>query len=474
MSQMTKPYDLIVVGGGSAGLTAAEAATVLDVRVALVEKEHTGGECTWYGCIPSKTLIAAARKVHEARNGQAMGIHVGAVHVDFPALMQRIQQTIHSIYHEESEDALRERGIDVYTATARFSDPHTLQLDTGETLRGKYILLATGANNNLSAGFADVPYLTNRNLFELQALPEHLLIVGGGPIGTEIAQAFNRLGSKVTLISNKARLLPRDDDEAAQFIMDVLRKEGVQLELGTPAKSASGTVGDLCVELEGGRRINGTHLLLAIGKRPDIRNLNPDAAGIQHTDGVPTINKYLRTSQKHIFIAGDAAGGPQFTHQATSQATNALLSMLLPVPVKGIKPFGWWATFTDPEVAHAGLTEAAARAKHRDVQITRLPLSRADRAMTEGAAAGFVKLVHRKNGKLLGATLVGHNAGEMLNEWVAILSKKGYVRDAALTPKVYPTLGTTNAVLATEQLRQQMASGHWLGRLVKAVAHLKL
>lgn len=466
-------YDLVIIGAGSAGLTAAQAAVTLGARVALIEGKRTGGECTWTGCIPSKTLLAVARQVHTARNAAALGIHIEAVTVDFSAVMKHVRQTIEQIYDEESPDALRTQGIDVYEAYAQFTDPHTIHMSDGTTLQGKYFLICTGASPHIPPGFQDVPYLTNENLFDLTDLPRHLLIVGGGPVGTEMAQAFQRLGSQVTLISRAPTLLPRDDPQASSLIADVFRQEGIDLRLGVSAISAQRKPDGIEVILEDNSTLIGDQLLLATGKQPHLASLNLEAAGVATSDGRLVLDDRLRTSQRHILAAGDVTGGPQFTHYAGWQAFQAVQNALLPLSVKGIKPVVPWTTFTDPEIAQAGLTESQARQRYGDqVQITQLPMNRADRAMTEGKPPGFMKLIHQSNGRLLGATIVGVNASEMMNDWIRVLEKRGRVWDAASAMRVYPSLGTANVILATEQIKHQLSSG-WLGRVLRGISRLR-
>lgn len=473
MKPSTPKYDLVIIGAGSAGLTASSAALPLGARVAMIEGNRTGGECTWTGCIPSKTLLSVARQVHAARNAAAMGVHIPTVDVDFAAVMAHVRHTIEHIYNDESPDVLRRMGIDVYEAYAQFTDPHTLKLSDGTTVTGKHFLICTGASPQIPDGFHDVPYLTHENLFDLQTLPQHLMIVGGGPVGSEMAQAFRRLGSRVTLISRASHLLSHDDVEASTLIADVFRQESIDLRLGVPAIRAHQRQDGIEVILEDGSAVISDQLLLAVGKRPHLTGLNLEAAGVQTRDGRLVLDDRLRTSQPHILAAGDVTGGPQFTHYAGWQGVQAVRNALLPWASKGVKPVVPWATFTDPEAAQAGLTEAQAHLLYGPrIQITRLPMSRSDRAMTEGQPQGFMKLIHRPDGRLLGATIVGHNAGEMINDWIRVLEKRGRVWDAAGAMRVYPSFSTANVTLAIEQIRHQLASG-WIGRALRGTVRLK-
>jgi pyruvate/2-oxoglutarate dehydrogenase complex dihydrolipoamide dehydrogenase (E3) component len=460
-------HQLIVIGGGAAGLTVAEIAATLGIDVALVEGAHTGGDCTWYGCMPSKTLINVAKTVHHARTSQAQGIDGAGVTVDFAQVMTHIQATIEAIYADETPAELRQREVTVYEAYAHFTDPHTLQLESGETLRAERFVLATGSRPRVLDGFDDVPYLTNHTLFDLREQPDHLLIVGGGPIGTEMAQAFNRLGTQVTLIEYNDHILPRDDPDASELIAEILSDEGVTLMCGQTVERAEYADGRVTVHLADGTAVSGSHVLLAVGRVVDVRNLNPDAAGIAHEDGRLLVDDRLQTNQAHIFAAGDVAGGQMLSHASSTEGTTALFNALLPLKSKR-KTHLPWATFTDPEVAHAGLTEAQVRQHHPHYEVTRLPITRVDRAMTAGHRRGFMKLIHGRYGKLYGATIVGPNAGEMMNEWAAIIERGGRVHQATLPVKIYPTLGTSNAVLATEHLRK-IAAETRIGALVRRV-----
>jgi pyruvate/2-oxoglutarate dehydrogenase complex dihydrolipoamide dehydrogenase (E3) component len=273
-------------------------------------------------------------------------------------------------------------------------------------------------------------------------------------------------------MNQSPQLLPRDDEEASALIAHVLRKEGIDLRLAVTATHAAQNQGRVEVFLDDGSSVEGDALLLAVGKQPNIAQLNLEAAGVRLKDGNLVLDDRLRTSQPHILAAGDVTGGPQFTHYAGWQAVQAVRNALLPLSSKAVRSLAPWATFTDPEVAQAGLTEAQAQAEYGDkVQVTRLPMTRADRAMTEGKPAGFMKLVHLPDGRLLGTAIVGHNASEMINDWVKVLEKRGRVWDAAGAMRVYPSLGTANVILATEQIKQQLASG-WIGRMLRGLVRL--
>ena len=472
-SQPTQRYDLAIIGAGSAGLTAVQAALTLGARVALIEGHRTGGECTWTGCVPSKALLTAAKLAHDTQKAARWGIQTGEVKVDFAAVMRRVQGIVHEIYDEESPEALRKKGVDVFEAYAQFADPHVLALSTGERVWARRIIIATGARPHIPDGFSNVPFLTNESLFELDSLPEHLIIIGAGPVGVEMAQAFGRLGARVTLIGRARQILPRDDQAAARLLTERLRNEGIAIKTGLTALGAESQGNTIRVRLEDGATVEGDRLLIATGKTPNLDKLNLDAAGVRLENGKLVLDDYLRTAQRHILAAGDVTGGPKQTHYAGWQAFQAVRNALLPLlSGKGMRATIPWATFTDPEVAQAGLTEAQARARHGDtVQVTQLPMKRADRAMTSGEPSGFMKLIHLANGRLLGATIVGVNAGEMINDWQAVIEKRGRILDTAGIMRVYPTLGTANVILATEQINHQLTDG-FLGKALRLMVRL--
>lgn len=467
-------YDLAIIGGGSAGLTAANAALQLGARTALIEGKKLGGECTWTGCIPSKALIAAARAAHQARHASMYGVRVSDIRVEFTEVMRFVHATIQQVYEEETPDVLRKMGAHVYECYAEFVDPHTLLLEDGTRIKSQHFLICAGAKPNIPPGFANVPFLTNETLFNLRQMPDHLIIVGAGPVGVEMAQAFRRLGAAVTLIGRESRLLPGADEQASAFIGHVFHNEGITCRLGVSAVEGEHQAGQLIVRLSDGTTVIGDSLLLAVGKQPNIHSLKLEAAQVEVQDGKLVLTDRLRTTQPHIWAAGDVCGGAKFTHYAGWQAFQAARNALLPLSSVGVRAFVPSTTFTDPEIAQAGMTEREARAQYGErVKITEMPLSRADRAMTEGRPEGFMKLIHLSSGKLLGAAIVGANAGEMINDWILILEKKGRVWDAALPMRVYPTLGTANVILATEQVKTQLATG-WLGRILRMTSQISL
>lgn len=469
---MDKSYDLVVIGGGSAGLTAAGFAAQLGRRVALIEKYRLGGDCTWSGCVPSKTLLKTAKVAHEMRVANRYGLTSVEPQVDLKMVMAHIRGVIGSVYKQESPDALRADGIDVLIGAARFLDAHRLNASE-TTLTARRILIATGAHPFLPpiAGLEQVNYLTYESIWNLDVLPKRLVVVGAGPIGCEMAQAFRRLGAQVTLLISRDRLLPRDDAAASRVLGQVFTAEGIDLRYNTRAERVW-QAGDEIHLIAGGDELVADTLLIATGRRPHLNGLDLEKAGVIYSARGIQVDNNLRTSQGHIYAAGDCTGGPQFTHYAGWQAFMATRNALLPGSSRGVTNQIPWTTFTDPEVAHIGLTEAQARASFGDdVMTCEWPMARVDRARTEGDEAGFMKLVHRKNGLILGATIVAGRAGEMIHEWVVAMHKGIKIGDLTGAIHIYPTYSTASIQAAAAIRVEQLLSGV-SGRVIRGLARL--
>ena len=471
MKNTRHDYDLIVIGGGSAGLTAARFARQLGLSVALVEKSRIGGDCTWTGCVPSKALLKAADVAHEMRNAGHYGLPEQRPDIDLEPVMSRVKAVIGRIYHAESLDSLRSEGIDVVIGPARFQDSRTISVD-GRELTARRFLICTGASPAVPPipGMETVGYLTYETVWDLAVLPGRLAIVGAGPIGCELAQAFNRFGSSVTLVEAADRVLPQDDPETSEVIGRVLAEEGVDVRVGNGLASAEKVPDGVRLSLAGGGQVEAEAVLLSVGRRANLEGLRLESAGVGHDHRGITVTQHLRTNQRNIYAAGDCIGGYQFTHYAAYQGFLAVRNAFLPLNQRAVLPYVPWATFTDPEAAQVGLTEAQARERHGDsVTAGRFPLSKVDRAATDGATDGFIKLVYRPNGRLLGATVVAPHAGEMIHEFAVALDRRLKLADLARTIHVYPTYGTGVQQLATDLTVERMLSGR-VGRLARKLA----
>ena len=469
---MSTRYDLVVIGGGSAGLLAAPLAAKLGVRVALTERDQPGGDCLFTGCVPSKTLLRVAKAAHEMRQAERLGLTAAAPAVDMARVSAHVQEVIQRVGEHESVDTLREAGIDVILGAARFVDAHTVQVG-GRLVRGRRFLICTGARPAEPSipGLRETPHLSYHDLFSLTTLPARLLVIGGGPVGVEMSQAFGRLGARVTLVQRGPRLLPSADPDCAAMLADVLRAEGIDVRLGTAVERAERCGGEFVLTVGGGQLV-GDALLVANGRAPVVDGLGLERAGVVHSArGIP-VDAHLRTNQPHIFACGDVLGGEQFTHLAAIQAYQATRNALLPGAMSANLDGTPWTIFTDPEVARAGLTEAEARAHYgRDAHAYTLPLSRVDRAQTDDDLHGLVKLVYRGHGKLLGAHIVAARAGEMIQEAIGALERGGTLAQLAGTIHVYPTYSVALQQAASYALEQRYLGGR-LGRLVRGGVRL--
>ena len=466
---MPAQYDIAIIGAGSAGLTAARFGTRLGARVALIEASRVGGDCTWTGCVPSKALLHAAKVAHTVRNASRYGITAKDQHVDFGAVMGRVKDAVNEVYAQESPETLGAEGVDLLEGRAEFQDARTLVVGNQE-VSARYVLICTGAAPLVPPipGLEDTPYLTYETFWDLGALPDRLVVIGGGPIGCELAQACQRLGSRVTLVEAADRVLPNDEPEASQVVAQALRRDGICLRLSSPVESVGrGGHGHCVLVSAGGGSIKGDALLVAVGRRARVDGLGLDRAGIEHSARGIAVDDYLRTSAKHIYAAGDCAGGFQFTHYAGFQGAMAVRNMLLPGRSRARPLHPPWATFTDPEVAHAGYTEEQARQRFGDkVRVSLLPMAHVDRAVTEDATAGFIKVVQRSNGKTLGATVVGQRAAETLQAWTLAGDNGLKMADVARTMQAYPSLATGNQQVAWDAYLDGLTTG-FTGKLVR-------
>ena len=469
---MDSSYDLISIGAGAAGLTAAKSAVQFGARTALVEKSRTCGDCTWTGCVPSKTLIKTARVAHQMRTAHANGLTSMEPEVDLKKVMGHVRDVVLDIYQPESPQALQDEGIEVFMGSARFIDPHTITV--GDTiLKARSFLLSTGARPYVPPipGLDAVDYLTYESVWDLEVLPRHLLILGAGPIGCEMAQAFRRLGSDVTLVEGESHILAQEGAEVAEVLTEVFTTEGINLHTNAMVERVFEDGNGIHL-MAGGDELVGDALLVVVGRRPNVEGLDLEQAGVAYSPKGIQVDDNLRTSERHIYAAGDCTGSYQFTHYAGWQAFMAARNALLPGSSKGVAERVPWAVFTDPEVAHVGISEEKARARFGDQVMTyELPMDQVDRARIEGDTSGFIKLVCKKNGKLLGATIVAGRAGEMIQEWILALEKGVKIGDLASTIHVYPTYTMANMQAAADIIMTEMMTGA-SGRVIRSLTRL--
>lgn len=461
-------YDLIVIGGGSAGITATTMAARLGARVLLVDRERLGGDCLHYGCVPSKALIASARLAHRMRRAADYGMATPDVQVDIEAVMRRIQNIKDTIGAHESPDVFRQMGSDVKFGGARFVDPQTLEVG-GERLTGEKILIATGSHavNPPIPGIEEVGTINHISVFHLKELPRRLIVVGGGPIGCEIAQSLSRLGSEVKIVQRGPRLLHREDPEIAQMLHEAFRREGIELLLEAEPECIREEDGIKKIDIrqkDQSLQLECDAIFIAIGRKPSIEALDLDKAGVAVNPRGIIVDDTLQTSQRHIFAVGDCNGGPQFTHWAEHEARIATRNALFRGRSKRSMNLIPWVTFTDPEVARVGLTLEEARKEYGEAHEYQLPMSKVDRAVCEGEPHGQIKVVVGKKEKILGVHIIGLNAGEALAEWVLAMEHGISLPQIGNAIHVYPTLGRVNRRVADMHFLENGVAS-WMIRL---------
>ncbi|HZP40418.1 MAG TPA: FAD-containing oxidoreductase [Candidatus Binatia bacterium] len=435
-------YNLVVLGAGTAGLVSAAGAAGLGARVALVERGLMGGDCLNVGCVPSKALVAAARVAATARRAGEYGVRTGRVDVDFPAVMARMRRLRARLAPNDGAARFTALGVDVFLGAGRFTGPTTVEVG-GATLAFARAVVATGARPATPPipGLAAVGHLTNESLFWLTELPRRLAVVGGGPIGCEMAQAFARFGSEVVLFETGPRVLPRDDADAAAIVARRLAADGVRLLLGARVVRVARDGGETAVHFEhGGRpdRIACDRILVAVGRAPNLDGLGLDAAGVAATREGVTVNDFLQTTNPRVYAAGDVASRFQFTHTADALARIVLANALFLGRRRASALAVPWCTYTSPEVAHVGLSADEARARGWDVRTITVPLADVDRAVLDGEDDGFLR-VHHAKGRLLGATLVAEHAGDTISELTLAMAGRLGLGTLAATIHPYPT-----------------------------------
>lgn len=462
-------FDLVIIGAGSGGLTAAGFAAQLGARVALVEKNRVGGDCTWTGCVPSKALLKVAKIAHNVRTASRYGVHTNPPVVAMEQVRKYVQGAVQQVYQFETPEELSQQGIEVVMGGARFLDPRTIAVGA-RTIRAKKFLLTTGARPVIPEipGLNEVPFITYEQIFENDRLPNALIVVGAGPIGMEMAQAYRRLGCKVSVVAT--RLFPKEEPEARDVMRQVFEREGIEFTWGK-ALSARKDGEVLKVPTDQGEA-SGDMLLIAAGRKPSVEGLDLEKAGVNYSATGISVDDRLRTNVKHIYAAGDVAGGLQFTHFAGWQAFQAVRNALLPGESSGFSELVPRVTFTDPEVAQVGLSEDQARAKFGDsVRVGRWDMGHTDRAVCEDDTDGFLKLVAKNDGAILGGTIVAGRAGEAITELIVAISQGMKVADIAGAIHAYPTYSTAVQQLTADMAIRNKVSGI-SGRVIRALAKI--
>jgi pyruvate/2-oxoglutarate dehydrogenase complex dihydrolipoamide dehydrogenase (E3) component len=466
---MEKRYDLVVVGAGSAGLSAATMAVRLGARVALVERERVGGDCTWTGCVPSKALLHAAKVAHQMRHAADYGLPSQDPEVDLGAVMGQVRAAVERVYAHETPEALAGYGVDVVQGTARFVNAHALETG-GSVLVGKRLVICTGAEPTVPPipGLERAPYLTYKDVYGLRELPARLVVVGGGSVGVEMSQAFARLGSRVTLFGRSKRLLSKADPEASAALEGALARDGVTVHTGAEVERVERGRGNAWRASGGGREAEGDALLVATGRQPQVQGLGLEQVGVRVGEHGIEVGEDLRTSCGHIYAAGDVTGSFQYTHYAGWQGYIAARNALLPGAKDGARDTVPWSLFTDPEVAQVGLSEEEARERGERVVVHRRAAEHIDRAQTLGDTSGFVKLLARPDGTLLGATIVAPAASEVGNELAVAVQRGLKLGDLAGCIHIYPTYGLSVQQMGGEAAAARLLRG-WRGRALRAV-----
>jgi pyruvate/2-oxoglutarate dehydrogenase complex dihydrolipoamide dehydrogenase (E3) component len=464
---MSVEYDLVVIGGGSAGLLVAGIAASLKAKVALIERDRLGGDCLWYGCVPSKSLIHASRMAYEVKHAGRFGVYCQNPEIDFAKAIGHVQGVISTIQPHDSPERFAELGVEVIFGSGEFIDRQTFKVNS-RSLKARAFVIATGSRPAIPPipGLKEAGYLTNEEVFSITQLPKSMAVIGGGPIGCELGQAFSRLGSQVTIIVSRDRLLHKEDPEAVAVVHKQFQSEGIRVLLQTKAERVEIADGKKYV-WAAAEKIAVDEILVAAGRQPNVESLNLDAAGVKLGKLGVEVNSKLQTTNPRIYACGDVIGGYQFTHVAGYQANVVLKNALFLPVIKADYRVIPWATFTDPELARVGLTEQEARERYGDdIYVVKQGFDEVDRAQAEAATVGFAKIITKRNGQILGAHLVGPSAGELIHEIILAMSHK--LKLSALGGiHIYPTLAEVNSKAAFELTKQNYEKNHRLQSLLK-------
>lgn len=442
--------DLCVIGAGSGGLSVAAGAVQMGASVVLLERAKMGGDCLNYGCVPSKALLAAGKHAHAHRTGAPFGVAADVPEVDWARVRDHVHSVIAAIAPHDSVERFEGLGVQVIQAGGRFISPRVVQAGEAQ-IRARRFIVSTGSSPSAPPipGLADVPFLTNETVFDNAVRPERMIVIGAGPIGMEMAQAHRRLGAEVVVLE-AFRALGRDDPELAPILLERLRNEGIEIREEVKITSVAHQEGRFTVTFEGGETLEGSHLLVAAGRRPNLDGLDAEAGGIRTTRAGIEVDATLRSvSNKRVYAIGDVAGGYQFTHVAGYHAGIVIRNTLFRMRAKARTDHIPWVTYTDPEMAHAGLSEAQARERWGDrCQVLRWPYSENDRAQAERATEGLAKAMLDPSGRVVGASIVGAQAGELIQVWALAISARMKIGALAGFVAPYPTFGEVNKRMA--------------------------
>lgn len=476
---MSYQYDLIVIGGGAAGLTAAGMGVNFGAKTLMIEANKLGGDCTWNGCVPSKTILHASKLAAAIKEAEALG-HKSEASINFTSVMENVRNVREEVYEEADDpDIYRDMGVEIEFGRARFTGEHTVAIHNKEEttikeVTGRYIVIATGSKPVVPPikGLDKVTYLTNESIFELKEQPRRLNIIGGGPIGIEMAQAFQRLGTQVTVFDMQNRILANDDEELASLLLSRLKSEGVEFQLSAAVNEISqdkkGTIG-VHADVRGEKIVGESDaLLVAVGRSANYKSLDLDEAGIKHNKRGIEVNDRCKTNKSHIYAVGDVTGRYQFTHMSEHMAKVAASNALLKVPMKIDKKHVPWSTYTDPELAGVGASEGKLREDGIGFETYRFPYSKVDRAITDGDTDGMIKIYAKKwNGKILGATIYGKQAGDLIGEYALAMKNGVTLRNIADTIHPYPTYGLGVRRAADQWYVKNQSE--WMSKLVKTL-----
>lgn len=470
-------FDLLVIGGGAAGLVSSGFAGKIGLNVALVSDGHPGGECLWTGCVPSKALIRSAHVAHVLKTSQQFGFSKANCQPEFRAVMDRMRRVRERISHHDSKEAIEKYGPKVIDGRAKFVSQNAVEVN-GQILEARKFIIATGASQRIPKieGLKEIGCLTHESIFELENQPRHLVIMGGGPVGVEFAQVFARLGTKVTIVEMLDRILPREEPETSQLLASILISENVSILTGHKVVRASRDkeTAKIFVDGSSGRmQIDCDAVLVSTGKSGNTESLNLQACGVEVESGFVKVDLHQRTSVENIWACGDVCRGYQFTHYADHQARVAVMNACLRLPVKREMKIVPWCTFSEPEVASVGLREqeAVSRYGRERVFVLKYGLDDFDRAIIDDVATGFVKVCILKNGSIVGASIVADRAGEMIHEFAIAMKKKMKIQELAGMMHVYPTMSAAIGNASAQYYKVLAATG-WQSLLLRKWVNL--